>query len=213
MSNDFVLNAKARGDVGKGASRRLRKLAQQIPAIIYGGKKDPQIISLAESEFTHALENEAFYSHIITIKLEGTEPQEVILKDVQRHPAKAKILHADFMRVSKTQKLTTKVPLHFINEESAIGVKQQGGIVSHSISELEIQCLPGDLPEHIEVDIATLEVGQVLHISDLKLPEGVESVAHLQGEEHNLAVVTVTKPRAASGEETGAANAEGATKE
>lgn len=197
MSNDFVLNAKAREDVGKGASRRLRRLAQEIPAIIYGGKKEPQNISLAENEFAHALENEAFYSHIITINLEGGKAQDVILKDIQRHPAKPKILHADFLRVSKTQKLTTKVPLHFINESSSIGVKQQGGVVTHSMSELDIQCLPGDLPEFIEVDLANLEIGQVIHISDLELPKGVESVELSHGEEHDLAVATIHKPRAA----------------
>ncbi len=201
MSDDFVLNAKAREDVGKGASRRLRRLAKEIPAIIYGGKKKPQNISLAENELAHALDNEAFYSRIVTINLEGSASQDVILKDVQRHPAKAKILHVDFLRVSKTQKLQTRVPLHFINEDICVGVKQQGGVISHSMTDLEIQCLPADLPEYIDVDLTDLEIGQVLHISDIKLPDGVESVELLHGDEHNLPVATANKPKAVVEEE------------
>lgn len=196
MSDAYVLNAKAREDVGKGASRRLRRLSNQIPAIIYGGKGKPKNISLAENELAHALENEAFYSHIITINVEGGKSQDVILKDLQRHPAKAQILHADFLRIDKKQKLHTKVPLHFINEETSIGVKQ-GGIVAHSLTELDIQCLPADLPEYIEVDMAEVEIGQVVHISDLTLPKGVESVELLHGEEHDQSVATINKPKAA----------------
>ncbi len=191
---DFVLNAKSRSEVGKGASRRLRRLADEVPAIVYGGTKEPEKISLVHSEVSHALENEAFYSHILTLNVGGNS-QEVILKDVQRHPARPVILHLDFMRVSKTQKLTTRVPLHFINEESCIGVKMEGGLISHSMTELEIQCLPADLPEYIEVDMAEIAIGQILHISDLKLPAGVESVALSHGEDHDLPVATVNKKK------------------
>ena len=191
---DFVLNAKSRDEVGKGASRRLRRLAGEVPAIVYGGAKAPEKISLGQHELSHALENEAFYSHILTLNVGGGS-QEVILKDVQRHPAKPVILHVDFLRVSKTQKLTTRVPLHFLNEESCVGVKMEGGLIAHSMTELEIQCLPADLPEFIEVDMAEISIGQTLHISDLKLPHGVESVALSHGEDHDLPVATVNKKK------------------
>jgi len=193
---DYVLQAKAREDKGKGASRRLRRLANQVPAIIYGGNKPPQTISLVHDDMVHALENEGFYSHLITLNVDGAG-ETVILKDLQRHPAKPLITHADFLRVDQTHKLTTRVPLHFINESTAIGVKVQGGIVSHILTELEIHCLPRDLPEFIEVDLAKLELGQILHISDLVLPTGIESVALAHGADHDQAVATIIKPRGA----------------
>ncbi|MGI1680114.1 MAG: 50S ribosomal protein L25/general stress protein Ctc [Cellvibrionaceae bacterium] len=195
MSDAFTLIAQPRENVGKGASRRLRRENSLVPAIIYGGKKKPENISLLHKDFVKQLENEAFYSHIITIK-QGDSSQDVILKDLQRHPAKPLIIHADFMRVSKTKKLQTKVPLHFLNEEKCTGVKVQGGVVSHSISELDISCLPGDLPEYIEVDLMDVEIGQTVHISDLKLPKGVESVELSHGEDHDLPVASINKPKA-----------------
>ncbi|TNE76108.1 MAG: 50S ribosomal protein L25/general stress protein Ctc [Gammaproteobacteria bacterium] len=194
MSDDFQLNAMVRNDMGKGASRRLRREANLVPAIIYGGEKAPENISIVHNELDHALQNEAFYSHIITLKVDGAE-QDVILKDVQRHPSKPVVLHADFLRVSKTQKLHTKVPLHFVNEETCTGVKMGGGIISHNMTELDISCLPADLPEYIEVDVSDVELGGVLHISDIKMPSGVESVALSHGEEHDLPIFTVNKPK------------------
>jgi large subunit ribosomal protein L25 len=209
MSTDYALNAKARDNVGKGASRRLRRLAEQVPAIIYGGEKAPENITLAHNELAHALENEAFYSQIITLDVDGKK-QDVILKDLQRHPAKALILHADFLRVSKNQKLHTNIPLHFINEESSVGIKQQGGIAAHSMNDLEIVCLPADLPEYIEVDVSEVEVGQTLHISDIKLPEGVESVALSHGEDHDLPIFSINKPKAVEEESADEAGDEAA---
>ncbi len=194
MSNDFQLNAMVRNDMGKGASRRLRREANLVPAIVYGGSQEPQNISITHNELAHALQNEAFYSHIITINVDGSS-QEVILKDVQRHPAKPVVLHADFLRVSKTHKLHTKVPLHFINEDICAGVKTGGGLISHSMTELDISCLPADLPEYIEVDVSAVEIGQILHISDITLPSGVESVALSHGEDHDLPIFTVSKPK------------------
>ncbi len=200
MSNeDFVLHATAREDQGKGASRRLRRQGL-VPSVIYGGSKDPQSISLISKDFLKQLENEAFYSHIITLDVAG-KTEDVILKDLQRHPAKPVVLHADFLRVSKNQKLTTRVPLHFVNEEIAVGVKTQGGILSHTMTDIEISCLPADLPEFIEVDVADLELDAILHISDLKLPKGVESVALAHGEDHDLPVASIHKPKGASTEE------------
>lgn len=195
MSNtDFVLEAKSREVTGKGASRLLRRESSLVPGIIYGGRNKPQMITVPQKELVKHLENEAFYSHIITVNVDGTE-QSVILKDLQRHPAKPMIYHFDLLRVSKTKKFTTRVPLHFINADISTGVKVQGGLVSHSISELEISCLPANLPEFIEVDLAEVEIGQIVHISDLALPKGVESVALSHGHDHDLPVATISKPK------------------
>ncbi len=207
-ANDFTLNAQAREVSGKGASRRLRREENLVPAIVYGGRKKPQNVSINFFEFMKHLENEAFYSHIISLSVDG-KAEDVILKDLQRHPAKAVIYHADFLRVSKTKKFTTKVPLHFVNEATSKGVKLQGGVVSHTMTELEISCLPGDLPEFIEVDLADVEVGQILHISDLKLPSGVESVALSHGDDHDLPVVNIHKPKGAAEEESSTDSDEG----
>ena len=204
---DFVLNAKARSDIGKGASRRLRRLDNQVPAIIYGLGETPENISLASNELSHALENEAFYSHIIELSVDSKK-QNVILKDVQRHPAKIEILHVDFLRVDLTQKLTIRVPLHFINEEECHGVKMEGGQISHSTNELEVECLPGDIPEYLEVDMIEITLGQTLHISDIKLPEGVASVALSHGEDHDLPIAAVVKSKAIE-EDEDVASAEG----
>ena len=194
MSNDFVLNATVREDLGKGASRRLRRLADQVPAIIYGSNKKPVSITLLHKELIKQLENEAFYSHIIELKV-GEKSENVILKDLQRHPAKDKIMHADFLRVSKTKKLKTTVPLHFINEDTCQAVKLQGCSISHAMTELEISCLPANLPEYLEVDLGEAEAGQTLHISDIKMPKGVESVALSHGADHDLPVASVNKPK------------------
>ena len=200
MSDAFELEASSRTEVGKGASRRLRRLKGQIPGIVYGGKSEPTNIMLDHDDLWHHLENEAFFSHIINLKIDG-QGQDVLLKDLQRHPAKNLVLHADFLRVDKTQSIVVNVPLHFINEETCIGVKMQGGRVSHNINELEIRCLPGDLPEFIEVDMQEVETGQVVHISDIKLPEGVESVALAHGSEHDLAVANVAAPKGGADED------------
>ena len=206
--SDYTLNVTSREDLGKGASRRLRRLADQVPAVIYGAKKDAQSIALLQKEFAHALENEGFYSQVIELSIDGNA-ESVILKDVQRHPAKAIILHADFLRIDKTQKLTIRAPLHFINEETSVGVKLQGGVVTHNMTELEISCLPADLPEYIEVDMAEVEVDQTVHISDLKLPEGVESVALAHGDDHDLPIAAIHIPKAAPIEDELEATEEG----
>ena len=195
MSTEFTLHAKGREDTGKGASRRLRRLAGEIPAIVYGGKKAPAQVSLAHKDVIKALENEAFYSHIIALDVDG-KSEDVIIKDIQRHPAKAIIMHMDFFRVSKTTKLQTRAPLHFINEEECVGVKLGGGLIAHSMTDIEISCLPKDLPEYIEVDMAEVELGATVHLSDIKLPKGVESVALSHGEDHDLPVAAVNKPKA-----------------
>jgi len=191
MSKKFVIEASSRADLGKGASRRLRRLNDAIPAIIYGGDKAPVNISLEHGKLLHTVENEAFFTSILTLNVDGVA-ESVIVKDLQRHPAKPRILHADFQRVSADHALHVKVPLHFINEATAVGVKQGGGKVLHQLTELEVTCLPKDLPEFIEVDVKALNVGDTLHIADLTLPQGVTSVALTHGESGNLAVVSIT---------------------
>lgn len=192
MTVEFALNAEVRSDLGKGASRRLRRNVSMVPAVIYGGEKAPQSISLLAKDLAKLLENEAAFSHVLNLDVAGTK-ESVVIKALQRHPAKGYVLHADFQRVVAGQKLTAHVPLHFLNEATSVGVKQQGGEVSHTISEVEVSCLPKDLPEFIEVDLAALEVGQNLHLSDLKLPKGVELVALAHG--NDLAVANIHASR------------------
>ncbi|WP_323815911.1 50S ribosomal protein L25/general stress protein Ctc [Cellvibrio sp. NN19] len=201
MSEDFKLDATARNDLGKGASRRLRRLAGQVPAVIYGGNVAPTSVSVTANELMKHLEHEAFYSHIISLNVDGTA-QDVILKDVQRHPSKPVVLHLDFLRVDKSTKVHTHVPLHFINEATSKGVKIQGGKVVHNLTQLDVICLPQHLPEFIEVDVAAMEVGSILHITDLKLPGGVVSADLQKGDDHNLAVVTMQKPKGGADTET-----------
>jgi large subunit ribosomal protein L25 len=189
---DFTLNAEVRSDLGKGASRRLRRNANLVPAVIYGGDKAPQSISLLTNQLAKLLENEAAFSHVLALNVAGTT-ENVVIKALQRHPAKGFVLHADFQRVVAGQKLSAHVPLHFLNEATSVGVKQQGGEVSHTISEVEVSCQPQDLPEFIEVDLAAVEVGQTVHLSDLKLPKGVELVALAHG--NDLAVANIHASR------------------
>lgn len=195
MSANYTFDAKLRTDSGKGASRRLRH-ANLVPAIIYGGDKEPQAISLEHRHIIKAQENEGFYSHILTLNVEG-ESVECIVKDMQRHPYKPVVMHLDFQRVDATHKLHTSVPLHFINEKSNAAVKR-GGVVNHLVNSIDITCLPGQLPEFIEADLASLEEGHSLHLSDLKLPEGVSSVELAKGESHDLAVANIQMPRGAA---------------
>ena len=194
MTVEFALNAEVRSDLGKGASRRLRRNVAMVPAVIYGGEKAPQSISLLAKELAKLLENEAAYSHVLTLNVAGSN-ESVLIKALQRHPAKGFVLHADFVRVIAGQKLTAHVPLHFLNQETSVGVKQQGGEVSHTLVEVEVSCLPQDLPEFIEVDMAAVEIGQILHLSDLKLPKGVELVALAHG--NDLAVANIHASRVA----------------
>ena len=192
MTAEFTLNAEARSDLGKGASRRLRRLASQVPAVIYGGEKAPQSISLLAKEIAKLLENDSAYSHVIPLTVDGAV-ETVVIKALQRHPAKGHVLHADFVRVVAGQKLTAHVPLHFLNQESSVGVKQQGGEVSHSAADVEVSCLPKDLPEFINVDMANVEVGQILHMSDLVLPAGVELVALAHGKDLPIANIHASR--------------------
>ena len=212
MADEFALNAELRSDKGKGASRRLRRNADMVPAILYGAQREPQPLSIAHKDLYKALENEAFYSHIITIKADGKE-QQAILKDLQRHPAKDRIMHADFMRVQMDQAITVEVPLHFINEDSCVGVKQGGGSISHNMTGLEISCLPGDLPEYIEIDVAALDVGESIHMSEVALPEGLTVPSLGLGADHDHVVVSVHAPRGGGSDEEEGGDEEAGTEE
>lgn len=192
MTVEFALNAQVRSDLGKGASRRLRRLASLIPAVIYGGEKGAQSISLIAKDFAKLLEDEAAFSHVIALNVDGTV-ETVLIKALQRHPVKMFVMHADFVRVVAGQKLTAHVPLHFTNQETSVGVKTQGGEVSHTAVEVEVSCLPTDLPEFIEVDMAKVEIGTILHLSDLVLPAGVQLVALAHGKDLPVANIHASR--------------------
>lgn len=209
MENLFEVHAEARTDEGKGASRRLRH-AGKVPAVVYGADKDPVSVSVDHNQFIRHLAEEAFYAHILTLVIDGKKDQ-VVLKDLQRHPANDnKIIHADFLRVDAKHEMTMTVPVHFIGEENAPGVKA-GGLVSHLITEVEVSCLPQDLPEYIEADISGLEMDGSIHLTELPLPKGVSLTAltHHQEEEleegersaYDQAVASIHMPRVQEVEE------------
>ena len=182
---------------GKGASRRLRG-SGKVPGVVYGGENPAQAIELDHNNLYHQLKLEAFHASILTMDVEG-QKEPVLLRDIQMHPFKLQVLHIDFQRVDPKKKIHMKVPLHFINADTAPGVKLSAGLVSHVLTELDVSCLPKDLPEFITVDLADLAAGNTVHLSDLKMPEGVEIPALMKGE--NLPVATIVIPRAVAAEE------------
>ena len=194
MSDQFEVQAELREDTGKGASRRLRRLADKVPAIIYGGDKDPQSLTLVRKDIEKSLESEAFYSQVLQVNVAG-EVQKAILKDLQRHPAKNNVMHADFLRINEKVAIKVNVPIHFLNEEDCAGVKMEGGMIQHQATDIEVSCLPGDIPEYIEVDMLEVITGQIVHLSEVNLPEGVTSVALSLGEDHDLAIASVVAPK------------------
>ena len=207
MRDDVDLGADIREDQGKGASRRLRHEGK-VPAIIYGGGRQPRALTFDHNRVVQQLENESFYSSVLNIKV-GNKSQAAILKDLQRHPARNQIIHMDFQRILADQEIKMNVPLHFINEEIAVGVKQGGGVISRIMSDVEIVCLPKHLPEYLEVDVAELELDEMLHLSDIKLPEGVEIPELAQGEGHDHAIVSIHVIKAAPIEDDEVEAAEG----
>jgi len=184
----FELEAESRSDMGKGASRRLRRDGK-VPAVIYGGGEDPQSIALVHSEILKRLDHEAFYSHILTVNIDG-KPGNAVLRDMQRHPAKPIIMHMDFQRVDENKPIRVHVPLHFVGEDVAPGAKA-GGLITHELIEVALDVLPRHLPEFIEVDVSALEVGESRHLSDLPLPESGSLVELARGEGHDLPVVSI----------------------
>lgn len=210
MIEKLQLTAQTRAEGGKGANRRLRH-ENKVPAIIYGIGKPSVSLVLNRNHVAKALENEAFYSQIINLDIDG-EPEQVVLKDMQRHAFKPEILHMDFLRIKATEKITMHIPLHFIGEDVAPGVKQ-GGIISRTISEIEVRCLPADLPSHIEVNLANLELNETIHLSDLKIPGNVELLALAQGGEYDQPVASIHLARMAAVVEEEAVAAEAVPEE
>ena len=188
MATIHEIPAESRTDEGKGASRRLRQTGK-VPAIVYGSTLPPENIQLEHNTVWLASQNEWFYSAILDLKLGGAN-QKVLLRDLQRHPFKPQLLHLDFQRVDENKAIRIRVPLHFLNQEKSPAGKMSGVLISHSMNDVEISCLPKDLPEFIEVDLVNLSVGDIVHLSDLKLPAGVEIPELRLGKEHDAAVAT-----------------------
>lgn len=195
MNVDFKLTASLRSERGTNASRRLRA-AGMVPGVLYGGGEPPAEVSFEHDILMHNLEDEAFYSHVLTVEVDG-KPQKAILRELQRHPYKPAILHVDLLRVREDTQINVHVPLHFVNEDTCHGVKLEGGVLSHNFVELEITCLPKDLPEFIEVDVQGLKLNEAIHLSEIKVPEGVTIVELAHGEGHDHAVVSVHTKRIA----------------
>lgn len=212
MSKQYKLPAQFRTDEGKGASRRLRR-SGLVPAVVYGGDRDPVNISIEHDVFLHQAAEQAFHSSILELKVDDKK-QKVVLRDLQRHPWQTRIMHADFMRISDDQEIRMDVPLHFVNEDKAPASREVGVVISHQIVEVEIESLPANLPEYIEVDLSSLEAGESIMLSDLDLPEGVILPAlHYEGEEHDQAVVSAIYIRATQGTGELAAEADEALEE
>ena len=197
----FTLDAEIRTDLGKGASRRLRH-AGKVPAVLYGADKEAVSLTLNHNKLFQAQGFEAFYSHVLTLNI-GKEKVEVLVKDMQRHAFRPIVMHLDFLRVDANKVLHTHIPLHFINEDKADSIKLNGGHAEHHMIDVEVSCLPADLPEFIEVDLENVELGQTLHLTDLILPKGVSLLELNKGETHDLAVVTVKLAKGPKAEDEG----------
>jgi large subunit ribosomal protein L25 len=197
MANVFEFVAEARSATGSIAAKAVRRQGK-VPAVVYGGESVPQMLVLDHNEVVKHLAHEAVYSHVLDLKI-GDKTEKAVLKHIQRHPARPQILHVDFLRVDSSHKLKVHVPLHFINESISVGVKK-GGVVNHSISGVEVLCLPSSLPEYIEVDLAGVDVGETLHLSNLVLPVGVEIPELSHGAEHDHPVVQIVKSKADAAE-------------
>ncbi len=189
MAKGYNLIAEIREDQGKGASRRLRRQGK-VPAIIYGAGRPPRALAFDHNKVMKELESESFYSSILSIKV-GDKSQAAVVKDIQRHPSKRQILHMDFQRIVADEKIRMNVPIHFIGEDVAVGVKQEGGSVSHLMTDVEVSCLPRNLPEYFEVDVSELGLNEMLYMADIPLPDGVEIPALAQGPEQNKPIVSI----------------------
>ena len=199
MAEKFDLIAEIRTDMGKGASRRLRHQGK-VPAIIYGAGRPPRALTFDQNKVLKQLESESFYSSVLNIKV-GEKSQAAILKDLQRHPARNQIMHMDLQRIVEDEQIRMNVPIHYVGEDVAIGVKDGGGKIAHLMTDVEVTCLPKDLPEYFEVDVSALELDEMLHMSDIKMPDGVEIPLLAQGPEHDHAIVSIHVIKAAPVEE------------
>jgi len=189
----ITLEAEVRTDLGKGASRRLRRLESKVPAVLYGGDKEPQSIHLMHKNVTKALETESIYSSVFDLKVNG-KVERVILKDLQRHPYKPIVLHMDLQRVSAKDVLVKLIPLHFLNQDDCVGVKE-GGMVNHSMMQVEVRCQAQHLPEYIEIDLLNMNIGDVIHLSNLELPKGVALATSPGDAAHDHPVVSIHLPK------------------
>jgi len=205
MSAKYTLDAEMRDDLGKGASRRLRR-ENKIPAVLYGAGRPAWPLTLNEFQLVRNLQEEAFYAAIIELTLDGKQ-QKVFLRDLQRHPAKEKVLHVDLQRVRDDVEMTVVLPLHFLNEDISHGVKMEGGQIMHNAVDIEVTCLPGALPEFIEVDMADIKLGESVHLSSIKLPEGVISTQLSYGEDHDQSIASIIATKAEEVIEDGAPEA------
>jgi len=195
MSAVLELNAEIRTVVGRSASRRMRRVEEKIPAVVYGASEEGQNLTLNINELSKIMQSDAFYSQILNISI-GGKSQQVLVRDLHRSPDSGKVLHVDFLRVRADQEINVNIPLRFINEESCVGVKVGGGLITHNLIEVEISCLPADLPEAIEVDVGDLDVGESIHLSELSVPRNVNIVALVSGDAgRDSSVVTVSAKR------------------
>ena len=195
MSAALELNAEIRTLVGRSASRKMRRVEGKIPAVVYGAAEEGQNLMLNVNELSKLMQSEAFYSQILNISISG-KSQQVVVRDLHRSPDSGKVLHVDFLRVRADQEINVSIPLRFVNEENCIGVKVGGGLITHNLIEVEISCLPADLPEAIEVDVGDLDVGDSIHLSGLNVPNNVSIVALVSGDaDRDSSVVTVSAKR------------------
>ena len=187
------INAELRTDLGKGASRRLRHV-EKLPAIVYGAGKDPVSLTMLQKDVRAHVDDEVFYSSILDLSI-GGKKEKVIIRDMQHHPCKLEVMHIDFQRVDAKAKMHMHVQLHFTGEATSPGVKTHAGLVSHMVTEVEVECMPNDIPEFIEVDMSAMDIGDLLHLTDIKMPKGVELVALKQGDDHDTAICNIHAPK------------------
>ena len=200
MAEQIVLEVEPRTDIGTGASRRMRREAGMVPGILYGGTEAPAAIALSSRVLAKAMQQEAFFSQVLDVGLNG-ERCQAILRELQRHPANDRVLHVDLLRIRADRAIQIAVPFRFVNEDKCFGVRMSGGTITRNMIELEVSCLPGDLPEHVEIDLEHLDVGHSVHLSELSMPEGVTIVALAHGADRDAAVVSVQIPRGGLGED------------
>ena len=200
MPATLKIEAEVRNDAGTGSSRRLRRTQDKVPGVLYGADQPTMQIAVDYRGVARAMQEEAFFSQILELSLNGQD-ERVVLRDIQRNPSTDRVVHMDFLRIREDRELHVSVPIHYLNEENCEGVRNQGGLVSRSLTEIEISCLPRDLPEFIEIDLEHMDIGDSVHLSEIDFPEGVTAVALTQGEDRDLQVVSVHLPRGVLEEE------------
>ncbi len=194
MPEMLTIDAIKRETGGTAGARRIRRSDDQVPGVVYGGDEPPVHFQLEYRRVAKVMEDEQFFSQIVSLNMEN-ESQRVVLRELQRHPATDKVIHIDFLRVSEDRELNVMIPLHFLNEEECIGVRLNGGVASRNLNEVEVSCLPRDLPEFIEIDLEDMDIGDSVHLSDLDLPDGISLVAMTRGDGHDDLIVNVHMPR------------------